>query len=221
MDPLVEFAKRIEAALAEAGREPHWTPEEATHYMAKVSTRRRRFEQLAKQLCDDVIQPRIEGLAGYFPNTSLLDSDSDRHRTIRFEYCDRFPASTRVAFAVEHDVDFNHAAVCFDVLMRPLFVRLNDHDRMTRPLADLTEPSVAVWVESRLLEFLDAYLRIDRLRDEFEDAAVTDPVCGMRIRPSSAAASDSYFGHPYFFCSQACLRLFQAEEARYVQVKTS
>lgn len=221
MDPLLNYARRIEAALSEATQDPHWSPGEAAHYMAKVAKRRHRFEQVACDLCEGVIQPRLICLASYFPNSSVLDCDSDRHRAIRFEYTDRFPASTRVGFAVEHDVDFEQAAICFDVLMRPIFIRLNEHDRMTRPLEELTPERVTSWVETRLMEFLAAYLRIDQGGVGFEEAAATDPVCGMRILPSAAAASGSYCGHPYFFCSPGCLKQFQAEESRYVQIKTT
>lgn len=219
MDPLVNYAQRIEAALAESGKNSHWSPGEATHYMAKVAKRRSRFERLAGELCEGVIQPRLVSLASYFPNTDVLDCDSDRHRAARFEYCDRFPTSTRVGFSVEHDVDFRSAAVCFDVVMRPVFIRFNEHDRMTRPLKEMEHGAVAAWVEDRLLEFLSAYLRIDRGGDDSEHSSVTDPVCGMRILPSAAVASDSFCGHPYFFCSEDCLTRFRVEATRYAKVR--
>jgi hypothetical protein len=61
---------------------------------------------------------------------------------------------------------------------------------MTSPLDDVMDDAVAEWVEQRLLEFLDAYLQIDRGDDDFDEESATDPVCGMRISRSSAVASD-------------------------------
>jgi Cu+-exporting ATPase len=70
-----------------------------------------------------------------------------------------------------------------------------------------------------LLDFLDAYLQIDRGGDALSDETATDPVCGMRINRSSAAASDSHRGHPYFFCSGKCQEMFARDPTAYVEVK--
>lgn len=45
---------------------------------------------------------------------------------------------------------------------------------------------------------------------------VTDPVCGMAIKPQSAAGSHEYRGSTYYFCSPHCLKTFQAEPARFL-----
>jgi len=46
-------------------------------------------------------------------------------------------------------------------------------------------------------------------------ATVKDPVCGMDIDPSSAAASKEYKGETYHFCSAACHDKFNAEPDKY------
>jgi YHS domain-containing protein len=45
---------------------------------------------------------------------------------------------------------------------------------------------------------------------------VTDPVCGMQIRPEKAAATIVHDGSAYFFCAEACRRQFELEPDRYV-----
>lgn len=220
MSDLVKFAKRLEEQLAGADREPHWAPGEADRYMADVSERRHRFEEVALQLNETMIQPRLETVASYFSNANLATSETVGHCECWFGYCERFPTSTQVAFTVEHDVRFENVAVCYEVSMTPLFIRFNRHDRLTLELDEVNEERVADWIEERLSEFLDAYLRIDRGGEDFEDESVTDPVCGMRIQRAAAAASDSYCGHPYFFCSEDCFAKFQEDPAQYVQIKT-
>jgi len=199
MSDLGHFAKELEERLAAANLAPHWEPEEAERYMTEVTTRRQRFEKLASRLTETVIQPRLEMLAGYFSNASLTENEALGHCACWFGYCERFPASTKVAFAVEHDVHFVKVAVCYEASMMPVFIKLNERDKLTSPLDDLQDSAVAEWIEERLLEFLDAYQRIDRGGDDFDGEVVTDPVCGMRISRSSAVASDNYRGHPYFF----------------------
>ncbi|HZC99371.1 MAG TPA: heavy metal translocating P-type ATPase [Actinomycetes bacterium] len=50
---------------------------------------------------------------------------------------------------------------------------------------------------------------------EMETKTVTDPVCGMQVDPSSAAASQQYGGQSYRFCSKACHETFVADPAAY------
>jgi YHS domain-containing protein len=158
-------------------------------------------------------------LAGYFSNASLSKDEPPGRCSCWFGYCERFPASTKVAFAVEHDVRFENVAVCLEVSMMPVFIKLNERDKLTSPLDEVKDEAVAEWVEQRLLEFLDSYLRIDRGGEDFDEEAVTDPVCGMRISRSAAVASDTYRGHPYFFCSRECQERFAREPTAYVEVK--
>ncbi|MCE9565874.1 MAG: cadmium-translocating P-type ATPase [Planctomycetes bacterium] len=44
---------------------------------------------------------------------------------------------------------------------------------------------------------------------------VTDPVCGMRVDPATAAGSSEWDGKMYHFCSDACKTKFDADPAKY------
>lgn len=226
MSDLASFARRIQAVLSAAECESAWQPGEAENYMKEIAGRRARFETLATHLVMQVLQPRLETLASYFANASSTIHDGPNRCSCWFEYCDRFPSSTKVSLAVEHDIRIDNLLVCYEASMVPVFIKINEHDRMTLPMSDLAEPNtasvdqqVADWIERQLLSFIDVYLRIDRGRADLEDAITTDFVCGMRIGRSSAAASVSYRGHRYFFCSDECYRLFVKNPSAYVEVK--
>ncbi|MGQ0525890.1 MAG: heavy metal translocating P-type ATPase [Betaproteobacteria bacterium] len=45
---------------------------------------------------------------------------------------------------------------------------------------------------------------------------VTDPVCGMKVDPQSAADSVEHAGTKYYFCSRHCGERFKAEPAKYL-----
>ena len=47
-------------------------------------------------------------------------------------------------------------------------------------------------------------------------ATSTDPVCGMTVEQSSAAATATHKGTTYFFCSAACQKRFEAGPEQYV-----
>jgi type III secretion system FlhB-like substrate exporter/YHS domain-containing protein len=44
---------------------------------------------------------------------------------------------------------------------------------------------------------------------------VTDPVCGMTLRPEAAAATAQYRGRTYHFCSAHCCAKFESDPAKY------
>ncbi len=46
--------------------------------------------------------------------------------------------------------------------------------------------------------------------------AVTDPVCGMKVNPGTAAASYQHEGKTYHFCCSQCLEKFRAAPAKYL-----
>ena len=43
-----------------------------------------------------------------------------------------------------------------------------------------------------------------------------DPVCGMTVDESKAAAKTTYAGQTYYFCSKECQRNFELEPAHYI-----
>ena len=46
-----------------------------------------------------------------------------------------------------------------------------------------------------------------------------DPVCGMQVKPESAAGSEMYEGQAYYFCGKGCLEKFRADPAKYLAPK--
>ncbi len=45
---------------------------------------------------------------------------------------------------------------------------------------------------------------------------VRDPVCGMEVEPTAAAASTVYAGHVFYFCAPACKEQFEKDPRRYI-----
>ena len=46
-------------------------------------------------------------------------------------------------------------------------------------------------------------------------SSITDPVCGMKVDPATAAGASEYQGKRYFFCGVDCKRSFDADPAKY------
>lgn len=47
-------------------------------------------------------------------------------------------------------------------------------------------------------------------------ANVTDPVCGMQFDSSQAEAQTNHNGTAYYFCSEECRKLFEANPDEYL-----
>ena len=56
--------------------------------------------------------------------------------------------------------------------------------------------------------------------DAAGSAAVIDPVCGMSVRPASAAGSFEYKGETYYFCSPHCLQKFRENPEQFLNKPT-
>ncbi|MEP6847256.1 MAG: heavy metal translocating P-type ATPase, partial [Acidobacteriota bacterium] len=52
-----------------------------------------------------------------------------------------------------------------------------------------------------------------------ETSTYIDPVCGMTVKPGSAAASYERKGETYYFCSQGCLKKFQNDPNAFLSPK--
>lgn len=217
MDALEEFSRQIEARLAAARREPHWQPAQTAQFMAELEPRRRQFEEIAPRLVNAIIRPRLQAVASRFPNAVPDKADRSDRGAYWFGYCERFPADAKVEIAVEHDERIENLVVHYELYIMPVFLKFDPHDKLTLPLSAVEERAIADWVETKLLAFLDTYLRLDRGQEDFEDEVVVDAVCGMRLSRSSAGASMDYRGHPYYFCSEDCRQRFAKEPMKYIR----
>jgi YHS domain-containing protein len=188
--------------------------------MAELGRRRERYVEIAEHVMTTVIHPRLELVASYFPNATAGNREPQWQCSYWFGFSERFPTSAKVSFSVEHDARYEQLLIAYDVSKVPVFVKFNEHDKLIGTFDNLADDKVATWVEQRLAEFLEAYLQVDRGRKDFVEDPATDPVCGMRINKSSAAASTTYRGHPYFFCNESCLHQFTANPLEFVKVKT-
>jgi Cu+-exporting ATPase len=48
------------------------------------------------------------------------------------------------------------------------------------------------------------------------EATQRDPVCGMEVEPAKAAATSDHGGQRYYFCSEECKEVFDANPAEFI-----
>ncbi len=52
---------------------------------------------------------------------------------------------------------------------------------------------------------------------EKKEATAVDPVCGMKVHTDKAAATATYQGKTYYFCSKSDKTAFEKDPAKYVK----
>lgn len=218
MQDLSEFSKLIEERIAEAKKQPAWEPSTHDRYMSGMGARHEQFRQLAARLIETVIRPRVQVLAGHFRNAQVTSPEQAMHCACWFGYAERFPANVKLELVVDHDDRIETFIVRYEMSVIPAFIKYEPHDMLRVAIDAVDEGTVAQWVESKVLDFLSDYLRLDRGQTDFDDETVVDPVCGMRIARSAAVEHSQYAGHPYHFCSVECRKRFEANPKEFISV---
>jgi YHS domain-containing protein len=219
MSEIESFRRELKARVKRAASAPRWPLPEFDRYMQALGPRRELFEVTAASLIASVIKPRLDALLELLPSARTIDADGPHRYCCWLAASDRFPVTAKIEFAVEHDEAVEHVYVRYQAALIPLFVQFQPHDRLTVPLEQVAPERVAEWVEKRIIEFLETYLRHDRGADDLEEDIVADPACGMRLSRSDAQERSEYRGHPYYFCSPECRERFEAAPMQFVKLR--
>jgi P-type Cu+ transporter len=67
---------------------------------------------------------------------------------------------------------------------------------------------------------MDHSYSITKPKPDSTSAAFVDPVCGMTVKPESAAGSFVYENQTYYFCSTHCLQKFREDPERFTKATT-
>jgi YHS domain-containing protein len=222
MSALEDLDRRIRERLAvneEAGRQRRNHVEQAMHDWEE---RHRRYGATADRLIETIIRPRLERLKDHFPNARVPQEWNSRHNcSYLFERTDRFPATVRLELGVTRDGAATELVVEYLLSILPVFFPFQESDEIRFTLAEVEDDKVAAWIEDKLLQFVDTYLRLETAPPYQEENIVTDPVCGMRLNRLHAPASLEHRGVVYHFCVERCREAFAADPERYLAPKAS
>ncbi|MBI1919511.1 MAG: YHS domain-containing protein [Geobacter sp.] len=176
--------------------------------MKALLDQQERFASVAQQIIGSVIRPRMEELARHFENAELkvLQGNSGFHCVCDFAHTPRFPATVSFDICLLPG-ESKDIKVRSDIQIYPILMEYKRDDTMSFPL-DGPEEAIGPWVEERIVEFLDTYLRLETHPYYQKDNIVTDPVCGMQISAIAATSKIECGSHTVYFCSDACKEAF-------------
>ncbi len=176
--------------------------------MKELLEQRERLAAVTKRKIETVILPRMEELTRHFENAKVevLHTDADYNCICEFDHIPRFPASVRLGIALLPGKNDTFTAR-YDLSIFPVLMEFNRNSE-AEFLFDCDEEVLASWVEDRILEFIDTYLRLETHPFYQKNNTVLDIVCGMRIPSISATSTAERHGRTFYFCSEHCKEAF-------------
>lgn len=187
--------------------------------MDREQQRRDEIASRASKLVQTILRPRLTKLISYFDNAQLADPTpaGDNCCTCVFSHNQRFPATTKLELGARSDPDEGTIYITYCLEILPMFFDFDREDRFVTPADAVDEQAVATWAEKKILQFLDAYLRLQEIEPYQQENLVTDPVCGMRFNKNSAAGEAEYRGTRFYFCVEECRLKFLEDPSVFVK----
>lgn len=218
MAELDDLSTRLDAQVTRAARRLEQHAVQATAGSAALAARYRRFHEAAARIVRSIMLPRLERAARLFEHARLLEPDrsSGTFCRCRLPITPRFPAYATLELGLAHDGQVENALVCYDLDIQPLFMRYDRGERINFSLDKLDDKRIAPWVDEKLAQFVETYLRLEFVDRHQGDTLATDPVCRVRFSKVSAVGESAYGGHVFYFVSAETLEQFHQDPGRYV-----
>jgi hypothetical protein len=162
MGDLQALERKILARMAAAGQRVQLNEEHRQRHLAAREQRKGLFTAVSDRLLRQLIRPRLAKLADHVGlGRPAHAEDAGRTRCLYvFGPAEPFPVTARLELAVHHDQDIEKILLLYRLEVLPAPFPFPAEDRLVLPLEAVAEPVVATWVEEKLLQFLDLYLRV-------------------------------------------------------------
>ncbi|MBT1074208.1 YHS domain-containing protein [Geobacter grbiciae] len=181
--------------------------------MKEMLDQRERFATAAHRLLESVVHPRMVELSRQFDNAVVSDrhSGTDFHCSCDFSHTPRFPATVTLDIGLFPGEKGEGVTVRTTLDILPTLMEYKRNDETTLPLEGSDE-AVGRWVEEKILEFVDTYLRLETHPLYQKDYIVVDLVCGMPISATAAPCRIELHGRALYFCSEHCKDAYLKEK---------
>lgn len=176
--------------------------------MKKLLEQKDRLAVGAKRRIETVVLPMLQELLQHFDNGKVEVQLNDDYFgcVCEFAHTPRFPATVRFGIALLPGNETSYTSRS-DLNILPVLMEYNRNNEALFPFEGDDE-AIAAWVEERILEFVDTYLRLETHPLYQKDNTVIDIVCGMHIPFTAATSSVVRDGRTFYFCSEHCKESF-------------
>lgn len=211
MDEKSPLAERILHRIEQHRQELAAKQLQLDESMKELLEQKDRLAVDASRRIETVILPMMKELLQYFDNGKVEVQQNDDYFgcVCEFAHTPRFPATVRFGIALLPGNETCYTARS-DLNILPVLMEYNRNSEALFPFEGDDE-AITVWVEERILEFIDTYLRLETHPFYQKDNAVIDIVCGMHIAFIAATSSVIRDGRTFYFCSERCKEAFIKE----------
>jgi len=206
-DKTLSYLERSQCDLAEKQK----LPDES---MNELLEQRERFATFAHRIIKSVIQPLLKEVALHFNNATVTEyyGNNDFHCICKFAHTPRFPASVSLDFSLHTATSNSEHTARYDFEIHPSMMEYKRNEEKNFTFDD-ADAAIGLWVEAKIVECVDTYLRLETHPLYQKENMVIDPVCGMRI---SSVTAKSKIERPHrrsiYFCSETCKKAFLKED---------
>jgi YHS domain-containing protein len=213
-DP-IDLDIQIRARMQAAEEAKQRCRERVEQGRVEIEGRFKKFGAIADGIVATIVRPRLQRLVSHFDNARLLPAEqsSRYHVVCRFTHTERFPATVTLELSVSHDERVERFITRYNLEIMPVFFQFERNDETAQPLEHVSDSEIAAWVDAKLLQFVDTYLRLEMADAYQQESLVTDPVCGSRITKTCAAAQEQLGKATHYFCSKTCHQKFLASQS--------
>jgi YHS domain-containing protein len=213
-----DLDRRIQERLKATNERKQLQDNHLQQLMLEFERRHQEFTTIADRVMQTIIRPRMEKLPHYFDNALIDEADfsGKHHCTCRFDRTSRFPATAKLELAISRDGQCETVLLLYNLDILPVFFHFDGSDQLTMPLEQCNEEKISEWVDQKIVDFVDTYLRLETVDQYQSDNLVHDPVCGMTVNKAFAAAKMDHRGKTYYFCLGDCRKKFAQNPEQYL-----
>lgn len=214
MNDVGKFSEKIQRRLFTHAKEKAERLFEVDSQMKQLLGKRESFNNAALDILTSIVYPRMQELSQSFDNSRLkeLDKEEGFRCVCEFSPTERFPAAVSLDIAFSSSGSYERLNVHYNLEISPALMEYGRYDGHT---FSITSPScgeeLSQWVEAKILDFLDTYLKLETHPEYQKENLVTDPVCQMRFPIAQAAGKIEHKGRSVYFCSEVCREAFLKE----------
>ena len=205
MDTQKTMKERIEEILSREQEKIQKEEEKREAEMKDVEAHERRFGELSKHCYFDLIEPRLRTMESYFNDALYHSPRFGEMGAVEFNRDRRFDASiTLEELGIEPDFDFKNVIVKYHLHIIPILMDFQDNDSLSFPIDNVDENRLIVFVEDKITQCVETYIRLQEHPAYHKHRTSTDPVCKKAVDCDFATACAVYENQKYYFCSTTC-----------------
>ncbi len=214
MTDVDNLRSRIQMMLSSRRTKQAEKQQEVEDSMQTLGRRQDHFVEVAAKIFESIVEPRLKLLEEQLEDASYQRS-SKTHGIVTLNRERRYAATASLEMEIQCGQETRNLLVNYHLRIIPVLMEYRGQDSLVLPLEAVDDTRVASFVEEKLVECVQSYLKLQDIPAYRKSTSMRDPVCGMFIQ-SDVPISVVHDGKTYFFCSEVCRSRFLEQPSRYV-----